>query len=426
MGPVDDIVTLPTTLSRLDDYSTLHRGLIAVSFFGLLSFTLSVALFFRLAWRLISSSRKADSGGASSRTNQFVILLFNLVFADIQQSIAFLLNIHWLSQNAITVGTSTCWAQGWFVSTGDLSSGLFTLAIALHAFLDIVCDFRLGPKTFWAAIMGLWTFNYMLAIIGMGMHPHDLYERAGAWCWINGKYTNERLYLHYFWVIIAEFGTVFIYTLIWLILQKRVKDAFYTTSDTLLRARSAAKVIIAYPIVYVVCTLPLVKARLTSMAGEKVSFLELTIAGAMITSNGWLDVLLYTLTRRSALFGPDVNDPQAGVLSTFLLRPDQVYGTTTVIEAPKPTRMSSRLSMRRRPSQHGLHSRNTSTDELWAATAGVKTETTVVVRNDTVEMDAMRREEAGETDMSNETASIGSRSWSRKSRNLKWRNDGGV
>ena len=64
----------------------------------------------------------------------------------------------------------------------------------------------------------------------------------------------------------------------------------------------AMKLIIAYPIVYVVCTLPLVKARLTSMAGRHVSFLELTIAGSMITSNGWLDVLLYCLTRRIMLF----------------------------------------------------------------------------------------------------------------------------
>ena len=263
--------------------------------------------------------------------------------------------------------------------------------------MDIVFNFRLGRRSFGVAIAGLWVFNYILAIIGMGMHPNDLYERAGAWCWINTKYTNERLWLHYFWVIIAEFGTVIIYALVWLILQRRVKESFYTNSKTALRAKSAAKVIIAYPIVYVVCTLPLVKARLTSMAGQPVSFLELTVAGAMITSNGWLDVLLYTITRRSLLFGSDASD--GGVLDTFThFRPDHAYGTTTVIEANNKL---TGAPSRRKLSQQGLHSRSQSTEELFtqSQTPGVKAETTVVVRTDTLEMDRIREAEAEASDV---------------------------
>jgi hypothetical protein len=45
--------------------------------------------------------------------NQFVVLIYNLVLADIQQSVGFLLNLEWLAGNAITVGTKTCWAQAW-------------------------------------------------------------------------------------------------------------------------------------------------------------------------------------------------------------------------------------------------------------------------------------------------------------------------
>jgi hypothetical protein len=384
MAPPVDIVTEPTTLRPLTDYPTLHRGLYAVTFFGFLSFTTSLALFLHLGWRLLTWTRKSS---ASTRINQFIILLFNLVLADIQQSIAFLLNVRWVSENAIIVKTSTCWAQGWFVSTGDLGSGIFTLAIAVHAFMDIVFDYRLEQRTFAAAIVALWAFNYICAIIGMGMHPTDFYARAGAWCWINTEYTNERLWLHYFWVIIAEFGTVLIYALVFLIIRRRVKEAFYTDSKTAIRARSAAKMIVAYPIVYVVCTLPLVKARLTSMANQPVSFLELTIAGSMITSNGWLDVLLYTLTRRGALFGSDPLDEQAGVIDTFHLRPDQSYGTTTHIEATKISRSNSK----RKSSRQGFHSSTGSTEELFAPVQmpGVKTETTVVVQSDAMEMDCI-------------------------------------
>jgi hypothetical protein len=384
MAPPVDIVTEPTTLRPLTDYPILHRGLYAVTFFGFLSFTTSLALFLHLGWRLLTWTRKTSE---SVRINQFIILLFNLVLADIQQSVAFLLNVRWVGENAIIVGTSTCWAQGWFVSTGDLGSGIFTLAIAVHAFMDIVFNYRLGQRMFAVAVVALWAFNYICAIIGMGMHPTDFYARAGAWCWINTEYTNERLWLHYFWVIIAEFGTVLIYALVFLIIQRRVKEAFYTNSKTAIRARSAAKMIVAYPIVYVVCTLPLVKARLTSMAYQPVSFLELTIAGSMITSNGWLDVLLYTLTRRGVLFGSDPLDDQAGVIDTFHLRPDQSYGTTTHIEANKISRSNSK----RKSSRQGFHSSTGSTEELFAPvpTQGVKTETTVVVQSDAMEMGRM-------------------------------------
>ena len=65
------------------------------------------------------------------------------------------------------------------------------------------------------------------------------------------------------------------------------------------------------------------------MAGDEVTFAELCIAGAMITSNGWLDVLLYSLTRRALLFRPAGGMPDShasrGALDTFRLRPDQAY-----------------------------------------------------------------------------------------------------
>ncbi|KAK0829423.1 hypothetical protein LTR73_004367 [Friedmanniomyces endolithicus] len=295
----DSLVNEPTTLAPLPP--NLYRGLVAVAVFGFLSFFTSLALLCRLGYRLVTWKRKSQA-----RVNQkqptklnpltlpppFTILLFNLVFADVQQSVAFLLNTEWLRRNVLDAASPTCWAQGWFVSTGDLASGVFTLAIAVHSFLDIVHDFRLGHRSFLTCLALLWAFVYMCAIIGVALHPTDFYVRAGAWCWINGKYNSARLWLHYFFVIVAEFGlalpnsTVIIYALTWLILRRRVAESFYTTSDTQLRARSAARLIIAYPIVYVLCTLPLVIVRLTSMAGGAVTFLELCVAGALITSNG--------------------------------------------------------------------------------------------------------------------------------------------
>ncbi|KAK0932612.1 hypothetical protein LTR29_015811 [Friedmanniomyces endolithicus] len=392
----DSLVNEPTSLAPLPP--NLYRGLVAVAVFGFLSFFTSLALLCRLGYRLVTWKRKSQA-----RVNQFTILLFNLVFADVQQSVAFLLNTQWLRRNVLDAASPTCWAQGWFVSTGDLASGVFTLAIAVHSFLDIVHDFRLGHRSFLACLALLWAFVYMCAIIGVALHPTDFYVRAGAWCWINGKYSSARLWLHYFFVIVAEFGTVIIYALTWLILRRRVAESFYTTSDTQLRARSAARLIIAYPIVYVLCTLPLVIVRLTSMAGGAVTFLELCVAGALITSNGWLDVLLYTVTRRALLFGSDdVLDERSRVLDTFRLRPDGAFGVTTTIEASGHLGRRPSSRHRRRGSQlgglvgggggggGGLHSRTGSTEELVGmGLGGVKMQTVVQTVTESVEMETV-------------------------------------
>lgn len=166
------------------------------------------------------------------------------------------------------------------------------------------------------------------------MHPNDFYARAGPWCFINNAYNLERLYLHYLWIIVAEFGTVVIYVLIFLVLNRRVRESFYTESKTAQRAKSAAKMMVAYPIVYCLCTLPVVTARLAGMSGGKVSYTYLCIGGAFITSNGWLDVILYTLTRSSYLIHGEAPAPEAPVLETFRL-PGQTSNDQDTVDSQR-------------------------------------------------------------------------------------------
>jgi hypothetical protein len=156
----------------------LRHGLPVVATFGSLSFFFSTTLFLFLTYRLISWRRKSRS---QASTSQFFVLFYNLLLADIQQGLAFLLNATSLHNNAINVGTPTCWAQGWFVSTGDLASSVFIFAIAVHTFMVVVKGYKLPSLLFYTAIAGLWIFVYLLAIIGAVMHPRDVYVRAGAW-----------------------------------------------------------------------------------------------------------------------------------------------------------------------------------------------------------------------------------------------------
>jgi hypothetical protein len=288
-----------------------------------------------LSWRILRWKRI----GSHIRANQFVVLILNLVLADLQQSMAFMLNSIWVMDDAITTGSVTCWVQGWFFSTGNLSSGLFTLLIAVHTLADIVFHWKPSHTALVITILSVWVFTYGLSILGISMHPNDFYTKAGAWCWINNRY-NERVWLHYFWIIFAELATIAIYAFIFAILHLRVRRSFYSSDEEVERAKKAALIIIAYPLIYAICTAPLVVADMRIMFGADVSYIELIVAACFVTSNGWLDVVLYSFTRRSILFGSDMTNEDVRAIDTFTtdhrFRPDGDYGTTTVIEVDMP------------------------------------------------------------------------------------------
>jgi len=208
----------------------LTHGLAAVATFGFLSFFSSLVLFGYLTYKLVgwqlrpAEAKRSTSPEPESPTtsdvngflvpeshfcpqkettteapkesiwqrltreppNQFLVLIYNLLFADIQQALAFLLNVTWLSRNAVETGSTVCWAQGWFVSTGDLASSVFITAIAIHTYLGVIRGYRLPTWVFYAAITVLWSFVYGTAILGViitenGRDSGGLYVRAGAW-----------------------------------------------------------------------------------------------------------------------------------------------------------------------------------------------------------------------------------------------------
>jgi hypothetical protein len=121
--------------------------------------------------------------------------------------------------------------------------------------------------------------------------------------------------LHYFWIFIFEFGTIIIYIAMYITLHYRIKSHYYAASPRQLEhAQTALKLMIVYPIIYVICTLPLATLRMFSMASNRnLSFGWFCFAGAVITSNGWIDVLLYTLTRRIMLFSDDPPADLSGI-----------------------------------------------------------------------------------------------------------------
>lgn len=299
-----------------------------------------------------------------SSPNQFLVLLFNLLIADLFQAAAFLLNAVWLGIDAIQVGSAPCFFQGWLMSNGDLSSSCFISAIAVHTYLTVVWKYKPPQWALYLTIIGIWIFVHSVTVLGIGITKNGesgggFYVRAAAWCWINVKYENVRLLTHYLWIFISLAITSILYTLIFFHLRRQQHQAQSHSSSALrpsisskfgssldLRAPqatpTAAKAhsgghhpaFLIYPIIYVVCTAPLALGRIATMAGTSVSLGYFCAAGALICSNGWLDVLLWGVTRRSLLFNAEVDTEESGLETFAFMRTphDRKYGNMVWVQ----------------------------------------------------------------------------------------------
>ena len=241
----------------------------------------------------------------------------NLLLADLQQGMGFSISFHWIRSNGILAPTRACFAQGWLINIGDVSSGLFVFFIAVHTYVCAVQGRKLEYKPFACMIVCTWVLALVLSALGPILFKDEYFVRAGAWCWASSKYEKERLLFHYIWVFLVQFGTIIIYAIVLFHLRKTLTMITPTAaqSNTYAKVDRAAKFMVLYPLVYIILTLPLSAGRMWSMAhqGESLSNGYYCSAGAFLASSGLFDALLYTLTRRALISssspgGPDTKN----------------------------------------------------------------------------------------------------------------------
>ncbi|KAJ5782340.1 hypothetical protein N7457_004114 [Penicillium paradoxum] len=278
-----------------------RRGLIAISVMALFSLIATAVLLGFITYRLFFWR------GSYSRYigyNQYIILIYNLVLADFLQSLAFILCLRWILTDEITSGSAACFLQGLWLQLGDPSSGLFVLAIAFHTFLLVVWGHKMSYKVFVCFVVGIWGVVVLMVIIPLAIHGSNVFVPAGAWCWISQEYEATRLWTHYIWIFIAEFGTVLLYAIMYLQLRRHIAASAILGSpqlQSLQRLRRVVGYMTIYPIVYVTLSLPLAAGRMASANRDEPSITFFCCAGAIITSSGLVDVILYTLTRRNLI-----------------------------------------------------------------------------------------------------------------------------
>lgn len=156
----------------------MSAGLVVLCRFSFLSTITCVALLFYLTYLFIV-------GGTGNRVavhkNQYVILIYNLLIADLQLVTRFLVSIKWLRDDQMYAPSSACIAQAWLTNVGDLGSGLFVLASAAHTFLAVIFRRKLEFYPFCSVVVGLWVVSVVVTAIPVALHPADIFVVAGNW-----------------------------------------------------------------------------------------------------------------------------------------------------------------------------------------------------------------------------------------------------
>lgn len=326
----------PRDASHLSKYNidplpdVLKGGLVAIIIVAVLSLIATVSLLAFLTYRMVfwRTNYIRYIG-----YNQYVVLIYNLLLADMLQSLAFILSVKWVAEKQILATAPACYAQGLLLQIGDPGSGLFVFAISVHTFLLVSMRRKLPYRVFVAIVVGLWAFIILLVILPPALFGRDAFVPSDAWvgfyrsyfqrcklaisnetciqCWISEEHKTCRLWLHYIWIFISEFGTVCLYAIAVFQLRQQIsKSAILESSQAqnLQRLRRVVGYMVLYPIAYIVLSLPLAAGRMAIMNGRTPSLAYFCVAGAVMTSSGLVDVFLYTLTRRNLLVDSESSD----------------------------------------------------------------------------------------------------------------------
>lgn len=113
-----------------------------------------------------------------ARANPFPILVYNLLFVDMMEALAYGLSIDWIIDNGIYAPSATCWAQGWLGSTSNLAASLFLSAISINAFITVVMGHVMPRWGLYLCLAGIWMFVFFVNAAGVLNSEHGTLSTA--------------------------------------------------------------------------------------------------------------------------------------------------------------------------------------------------------------------------------------------------------
>ncbi|KAJ5912197.1 uncharacterized protein N7473_001500 [Penicillium subrubescens] len=371
---------------------------IAMGVVAILSLTSTLGLLSFLTYRFIFWQRYYKRPLAQ---NQYVVLIYNLLLVDLQQAIAFLISLHWVFRGSVHFGETACYLQGWWIQIGDPGSGLFVLSIALHTGAVVLRGRQLPFRNFVYCVIALWLFILLLGFIPVGLYGSKAFVITEAnWCWLSPENQRERLWGHYLWIFLSEFGTIVLYAIMFFYLRRRMKQAKILRrgqQESLQRLNRVVIYMVIYPVVYVLLSLPLAAGRMATAQGNSPSKDYFAVAGSLMALSGLMDVIVYTVTRRHLITDTEHSTTDRNYENTDSQWQTNI--TTAGGEGSRPRkggfRMGSRLSSKFRKSMPTVVDKETrnspfddSTDDIVPKddvemnTFGVYQETTIEISHE--------------------------------------------
>lgn len=293
-----DVSPLPTEIR----WALFVDGLVALAS-SIATLSLAILLFYRLfIWR---------PRYKTLTHNQYVVLLLNLILADLCQACGFVLAFYWFAIDAFLSPNVPCAIQGCLITLGDLTSGFFVLLIAVHTFVTAALGIRIEHSTFYLAICIAWVVAFSLVTMGFAIGQNSFFERVGTWCTFSDEYQAIHVSLHAGWLFLSMAGITVLYLLTFFKLRRKTSRLFdgqreagdgLANGNTVQSVNRITKLMMLYPIVYIALVLPAFAIRGWGMEHGDLnsntdSMLD-RVAAILIGSCGWVDCLLYTLTRK--------------------------------------------------------------------------------------------------------------------------------
>ncbi|KAK8016911.1 G-protein coupled receptor [Apiospora rasikravindrae] len=175
-----------------------------------------------------TATTASSSLAAEVATNPFLLLIYNLLLADIIQAASFLLSVVWIRYDGTYSGSVTCWLQGWLAMTGKLSASACLVFASGLTYLTVVRGYRASPRALYCSIAVVWLLTYVLAGAGVaithnGRRGGGWFAWSNGWCWVSPFYREQRFWLGYFWIFLSVGLTILIYGAIFVTMLRRKK-----------------------------------------------------------------------------------------------------------------------------------------------------------------------------------------------------------
>ncbi|KAG8927536.1 hypothetical protein FRC01_007286 [Tulasnella sp. 417] len=277
---------------------------------------------------------------------------FHLLFMDLIQGLGSVLHIRWINLQTVEAGSTYCSAQGFIKQFGNVGVALTTFVIAVHTFAVLFLRWRIPEtKLLPLGVIGLiWLFLILATSIPWATKD-DYYYQTGYW--VSGKQSLLSrawilVYGYSFSVGLIKDTEIFTFSgfLLYIPLFFRLRGTIQGYPEHRRRQMHIARQLLVYPIAYVIIITPISVVRKIQFTNTKkmektgeialgkpaVAPALVGFAGVFFSLSGFVDAILYIITRPSIL---------RSFLSTFQsdAGPEPPAKDQHQARAPSPTTM---------------------------------------------------------------------------------------